>query len=333
MGLLTRRKSVPLPPPLPDAERVRLGVLGVGHLGQHHVRLAASLPEAKLVGIADLDVARAKKLAAQHGTEAYGDADALAGNVAAMIVATPTPSHYALTKKLLERGLHCFVEKPLTERVDEAEELIDLARQKNLVLQVGHVERFNPAVIEMAKHAKDPVFIEANRLGPYDPRVSHIGVVLDLMIHDIDIVLALTKDRVVRLDPIGAKVLSNHEDIVKATLYFSRGCRADLTASRVSLQKFRKIRVFQGDAYMSLDYAESSLKIYRKKVTVVKSLLDIAVQRPRLEKREPLLAELTHFVQCVKEGKTPLVSGQHGRDALEIALEIRRALKVHSLSA
>jgi predicted dehydrogenase len=236
-----------------------------------------------------------------------------------------------VAKALLERGLHCFVEKPLTERVEEAEEIIDLARTKNLVLQVGHVERFNPAVQEMAKHAQDPLFIEASRLGPYDPRVSHVGVVLDLMIHDLDIVLALVKDRVVRLDAVGGKVLSDHEDIVKVTLFFSRGCRADISASRVSLKRFRKIRVFQRDAYISLDYSERSLKIYKKKRPEIKSLFDVSIHRPRLEKKDALETELRHFVQCVREGKPPLVGGQHGRDALELALEIRKGLRLHSL--
>ncbi|MBL0350819.1 MAG: Gfo/Idh/MocA family oxidoreductase [Elusimicrobia bacterium] len=231
----------------------------------------------------------------------------------------------------MNRGWHCFIEKPLTERVEDAEEIIELARQKNLVLQVGHIERFNPAVVEMARQAKDPLFIEASRLGPFDPRVAHVGVVLDLMIHDIDIVLALAQDKVVRLDAVGGRVLSAHEDIVKATLFFSRGCRADISASRVSLKKFRKIRVFQKDAYLSLDYSERSLKIYRKKKDEIKSLLDIAVQRPRLEKKDPLESELRHFLQCVREGKAPLVSGSHGRDALELALEIRRSLRLHSL--
>jgi predicted dehydrogenase len=316
---------------LPDADRVPVAVIGVGHLGQHHVRLAAALPEARLVGILDQDAGRARKLAEQHHTRAFGSTDEVCREARAAVVATPTPTHYEVARTFLERGLHCFVEKPLTERLEQAEALMELARGKNLVLQVGHVERFNPAVVEMTRHAHDPVFIEASRLGPYDPRVSHVGVVLDLMIHDLDIVLALVRDRVIRLDAVGAKVLSEHEDIVKATLFFSRGCRADLTASRVSLKRFRKIRVFQKDAYMSLDYSDRSLKIYRKKRPVVKSLLDISVQRPRLTKQDALEAELRHFVQCVREGKPPLVTGQHGRDALELALEILKAVQVHSL--
>jgi predicted dehydrogenase len=329
MGLFFKTEPKPAAPAaVPEAERVPLAVIGVGHMGKHHARILAATPAAKLLGIVDRDPAAAAAAAKAHGVSAFTGIDQATGAKAA-VVATPTPTHYAIVKDLLTRGLHCFVEKPLTEKVEEAEELIELARRKNLVLQVGHIERFNPAVVEMSRQAKDPMFIEASRLGPYDPRVSHVGVVLDLMIHDLDIVLALVKDKVVRLDAVGAKILSAHEDIVKVTLFFSRGCRADITASRVSLKRFRKIRVFQSDAYMSLDYSERSLKIYRKKKAEVKSLLDVSVQRPRVPKIDALETELAHFVTCVREGKEPLVSGAHGRDALELALDIIRALHLH----
>jgi predicted dehydrogenase len=327
---LFARTSPVVPASVPDAERIPIGLVGVGRMGGYHARLLASIPQAKLVGIADMNLPRARELAAQYGAAAFSSADEFPASTKAVVIATPTPTHYPLAKTFLDRGWHCFVEKPLTEQVSEAEDLIDLAQRKGLVLQVGHIERFNPAVVEMARQAQNPLFIEVSRLGPFDPRVAHVGVVLDLMIHDLDIVLALTQDKVVRLDAVGGRVLSQHEDIVKATLHFSRGCRADISASRVSLKKFRKIRVFQNDAYMSLDYSDRSLKIYRKKTAEVKSLLDIGLQRPRLPKNDPLETELRHFLSCVREGKTPLVSGQHGRDALELALEIRRALVLHS---
>ncbi len=331
MGLFSLKKSTACEPRLLDSQRVSVGVVGVGNMGRHHARILSGLPAARLVGVADPDRSRAEALAREHGATAFLSGNNFPPTTQAVIIASPTPTHHRLAKTFLERGWHCFVEKPLTERVEEAEEIIELARRKNLVLQAGHIERFNPAVVEMAKHARDPLFIEASRLGPFDPRVAHVGVVLDLMIHDIDIVLALAKDKVVRLDAVGGRVLSPHEDIVKATLFFSRGCRADISASRVSLKKFRKIRVFQKDAYMSLDYSERSLKIYRKKRVEVKSLFDIAVQRPRLEKKDPLETELRHFLQCVREGKAPLVGGEHGRDTLELALEIRKTMNLHSL--
>ena len=252
-------------------------------------------------------------------------------DVRAVVLATPTPTHYVLAKVLLERGLHVFVEKPLTEKVEEAEELITLAQNRGLVLQVGHIERFNPAVMELTRHARDPLFIQADRLGPFDLRVAHVGVVLDLMIHDLDIVLALVKDKIVRLDAMGGKIFSAHEDIAKVTLHFSRGCRADITASRASLKKFRKIRVFQKDAYLSLDYSDKSLQVVQKKDGPLTSVFDMSVRHPKIEQKDALETELRHFIACVQEGKSPLVSGQHGRDALELALEIRRAMKVHSL--
>ncbi len=331
MGLFPRRRSAPAVPPLPDAERLAVGLVGVGVMGQHHARLLSGLPEARLAAISDLNLKKAEQLAAKYGAAAVPDPRRMPPDVRAVIIATPTPAHYGLAKDFLRAGLHCFVEKPLTERVEEAEELMSLAREKNLVLQVGHIERFNPAVEEMVKHARDPLFIEANRLGPYDPRTAHVGVILDLMIHDLDIVLALVKDRVVRLDAVGGKIFSDHEDIVKVTLHFSRGCRADVSASRVSLSKFRKIRVFQRDAYISLDYSERSLKIYRKKGPALRSLLDVSIQKPAVPKKDPLESELSHFIHCVRQGKPPLVGGEHGRDALELALEIRKELRLHSL--
>ena len=318
-------------PIVPESERIPIGVVGGGQMGRHHARILSTLRPARLVGIADLNLEKARELGALHGAPAFRSADEFPADTRAVVIAAPTPAHHALARSFLERGWHCFVEKPLTERVEDAEDVISLAREKNRVLQVGHIERFNPAVVEMVRQARQPLFIEANRLGPYDPRVANVSVVLDLMIHDLDIVLALAQDKVVRLDAVGGRVLSNQEDIVKATLFFSGGCRADISASRVSLKKFRKIRVFQKDAYMSLDYSERSLKIYRKKHDPIRSLLDVSIQRPRLEKKDPLETELLHFLQCVREGRPPLVGGTHGRDALELALEIRKSMRLHSL--
>lgn len=325
------KKKAPVVPALPDAQRLPIGLVGVGVMGQHHARLLGRIPEAKLLAIADLNVKKAAELAASHGAVGVASPGEFPPSIRAAVLAAPTPFHFILAKGLLEKGLHVFVEKPLTEKVEQAEELIALAQSKGLVLQVGHIERFNPAVMEMVRHAKDPVFIQADRLGPFDPRVAHVGVVLDLMIHDLDIVLALMRDKVVGLDAVGGKIFSDHEDIAKVTLRFSRGGRADISASRASLKKFRKIRVFQKDAYMSLDYGDKSLQIVRKKDGPLKSVLDLSVSSPKVEVRDALESELKHFISCVQEGKTPLVSGQHGRDALELALEVRREMKVHSL--
>ncbi len=309
---------------------MKIGVIGVGHLGQHHVKHLAAITEAELAGIYDANLAQAMTIAERHKTHVFHSLDEMAATCQAVTIAVSTPAHYDVAKFFLERGIHALVEKPLTSTLPQAEELIRLAQNKSLILQVGHIERFNPAVREMTKYVNKPAFIEVSRLGPYDPRVSHVGVVLDLMIHDLDIILSMVKEPVVRLDAVGGKVISDHEDIVKATLHFKGGCRADLSASRVTLKSYRKIRVFQHDAYISLDYSERSLKIFKKKKAEFKSLTDIEIIRPRLEKLDPLQQELLHFIQCVKTGKTPLVSGEHGRDALELAFEILENMSLHN---
>lgn len=309
---------------------MKIAVIGVGHLGQHHVKHLAHLPEAELAGIYDTNKDQAVEIAKRHNTRVFDTLEDVADTCEAVTIAVPTPAHYKVAKFFLSRGIHCLVEKPLTSTVEEAEELIQLSQDKNLILQVGHIERFNPAVREMAKFVRNPVFIEVSRLGPYDPRVSHVGVVLDLMIHDLDIILSMVNEPVVRLDAIGGKVISPHEDIVKATIHFKNGCRADLSASRVTLKKYRKIRIFQPDSYISLDYSERSLRVVRKKGAKFESLRDIEILRPRLDKVDPLQQELAHFVNCIKTGRKPLVSGEHGRDALELALEILKNMALHN---
>ena len=308
---------------------MRIGVVGVGHLGQHHVKHLAKMPGVEFAGLYDVDRGQAEKIARQNGVATIGSLPDMADRVDGVTVAVPTPAHFQVAEFFLSRGVHCFVEKPLTATVEESEKLIELASEKGVVLQVGHIERFNPAVVEMAKHVKAPAFIEVSRLGPYDPRVSHVGVVLDLMIHDLDIILSMVNEPVVRLDAVGGRVISPHEDIVKATLYFKNGCRADLSASRVTLKKYRKIRVFQPDAYLSLDYSERSLKIFRKKGPEFRSLRDIRMVRPRLEKVDPLERELAHFADCCKHGLSPLVSGVHGRNALGLAYDILKNMTLH----
>ncbi len=312
---------------------IPIGVIGVGHLGQHHARLLDQIKHASLEGVSDLDRKRVEQVAKACHTKAFTNYEHLLDHVKAVVISVPTPFHYQIGKECLERGLHCLIEKPLCEKVKEAEELIQIAQEKNLILQVGHVERFNPAVIAAQKFVKDPKFIEVNRLGSYDPRVAHIGVVLDLMIHDLDIVLFLVNSKVKSLEAFGAKVLSDHEDIAKCRLRFENGCIVDLSASRISLEQYRKIRIFQSDAYVSIDYARKDLKVYRKKKKLVKSFSDIEIVKPHLEKEEPLRLELEHFLDCIKEGKQPTVTGEHGRDALDLGLEILEQLHLHDVDA
>ncbi|MBI5554350.1 MAG: Gfo/Idh/MocA family oxidoreductase [Elusimicrobia bacterium] len=306
---------------------LKMGVVGIGRLGAHHARIVSSLPDVELVGICDINEPQVRKFARLYKTTAYPDYHQLLNKVDAISIAVPTPLHYQIAKDFIKAQVHCLIEKPITPALAEAEELLSMVKQNNLILQVGHIERFNPAVLEAQKYIHEPKFIEANRLGPYDPRVAQISVILDLMIHDIDIVLYLVQDRIVSIDAVGAKVLSQFEDIANARICFAHGCVANISASRVSLKKFRKIRIFQKDSYISLDYAKPGLKIYQKKKDEVTSLKDIKVIYPKLVKLEPLAEELKHFVSCVKEGRNSQVTGEQGRDALEIALEIMRKIK------
>jgi predicted dehydrogenase len=307
-----------------DIKRLKTAVVGAGSLGQHHARILASHPESGLKYIVDTDLKRGEKIAKAYNAVNISDFKDLIGKIDAAVISAPTQFHFSIAKPLLENGIHCLVEKPFTLNVGEAQELIEIAKSKNTVLQVGHVERFNPAIIAAAPFVNNPRFIEINRLGPYDPRTAHIGVVLDLMVHDLDMLFYLVKDKVVSVESHGAKVISQTEDIAKARVKFANGCVADVSASRITMDKYRKIRVFQNDAYISVDYAGKNAKIYKKKPGVEKmaSLLDIDVQKPKIPSNEPLFYELDNFLNSVKEGKKPLVAGEQGRDAVELALNI-----------
>lgn len=307
---------------------LRIGLIGAGRMGQFHAKLLAQNPQANFSAIVEADASRGQSLAKKFKTEYLKSPAELLGKVDAAIIATPTPTHHKIGMQLLEGGIACLIEKPIASTLGEAEDLIRASERSNRVLQIGHVERFNPAVIEAARHIKSPRFIEVSRLGPYDPRVADIGVVLDLMIHDLDMVLFLVGAEVTRVEAFGARVLSQHEDIAKVRLHFANGCIADLSASRVSLERYRRIRIFQRDSYLSLDYADRKLKIYKKKAAVVKSLTDIQILNPKLAKQDPLTLEIDHFIDCVLEGRSPRVSGKHGKDALQLAKEVLGHLKI-----
>ena len=314
-------------PTLPAAQRVRIAVIGAGRMGGYHAGHLTKMPQADLVGIVDEDQERAGALAKKHGVAAYAHPSEIISLVQAAVIATPTATHQSVGEQLLNQGIHCLIEKPLASTVEQADALIRVAQEKKAILQVGHVERFNPAVMEAVRHIRDPQFIEVNRLGAYDPRVADVGVIMDLMIHDLDIVLFLVGEPVTRVEAFGAKVLSNHEDIAKVRLHFANGCIADLSASRISLEKYRRIRVFQKDAYLSLDYAASDLKMFRKKSAVVKSLLDIERFHPTLQKQDVLAAELKHFLSCILDHKQPFVTGRHGREAIALGAKRAREFK------
>ncbi len=314
------------------ASRVRVGVIGAGRIGAHHARILCRLPEVDLVGVCDTNLWRAQLAAWKCNTVAVREYRDLLRRLDAVVIAVPTPKHREVGLEALGLGVHCLIEKPLAASVEEARELLELSEARKLVLQVGHVERFNPAVLEAIRHIRNPRFITVERLGPYDPRTSHIGVVLDLMIHDLDILLTLVGSEIESLEAVGAHVLSKHEDIANVRVRFKTGCLADLTASRISLEKCRKLRVFQADSYLSLDYASTSLKIYRKRSQVIKSLKDIEILRPKLDQAEPLKNEHLHWLDCIRHNRKPWPSAERGVEALKLALQIAEELERYEIS-
>jgi lipid-A-disaccharide synthase len=305
---------------------IRVAVIGVGHLGQHHARIYSQMKDVELVGVVDTDSKRAKKVALACQTSSYPDYLPLLDKVDAVSIAVPTELHYEISRDLLNAGVHVLLEKPMTQMLEDADELLHLAERKNLVLQVGHIERFNPAVSALNKVIKEPRFIECHRLGPFKLRAATTGVVMDLMIHDIDIILSLVASEVERIEAVGVSILSHEEDIASARVTFSNGCIANLTASRVTKEETRKIRIFQKDAYLSLDYINQELLVCHR-VIAPDGQVKIISSKPEIEKVEPLSLELEDFIGAIQRGQEPLVSGKAGRQALAIAREISRQVK------
>jgi predicted dehydrogenase len=300
--------------------KLRVGVVGVGHIGINHARLYSELPHAEFSAILETDAAKAEQLAAQYGVAAASSLEDFAERVDAASIATPTNSHFDIACPLLERGKHLLIEKPITDDPAHATELAQLAAERSLVLQVGHVERFNPVLSALEERLTHPRFIEAHRLSPYPNRSTDIGVVLDLMIHDLEIILHLVRSPVDTIDAVGVPVLSRGEDIANARLRFENGCVANITSSRISPERMRKIRVFQEDAYLSLDYQAQTGEIYRR--------ADGAITRHEveIEREEPLRRQLASFLECAATGRAPKVSGFQATAALELAVEITKRI-------
>jgi predicted dehydrogenase len=337
--------------------KVKTGVLGTGSLGQEHARIYAELAAegvVEFVGVYDLVPAAARKTAEKFQARAFASVPELAAVCDALSIVTPTATHFDLARNLLPQGKHLLVEKPMTDQAAHAAELVRLAQQHRCVLQVGHVERFNPVFHYLETVATQPRFIETHRLSPFPARSTDIGVVLDLMIHDLDVVLAFVKSPVTSVDAVGIPVLSQSEDIANARLRFASGCVANLTASRISPERMRKIRVFSGPlnpSYISLDYRAQEGFIYRvagdeaEESSLLKKLLhakDSAivsafagkkiVREPvPIAKEQPLKLELQHFVECVRAQQTPLVSGESAKRALDLAFEITRQIEAANL--
>jgi predicted dehydrogenase len=324
----------------------RVGVVGAGHIGRNHARLLAELAGPRFTAVNDENAHTAAEITKQYGGKATASLEEFATLIDAATIATPTPSHFAIAKFLLERGKHVLVEKPITETTEDARTLAALASERGLVLQVGHVERFNPVLSALEGSLSRPRFIESHRLSPYPSRSTEIGVVLDLMIHDLEIILHLVRSPLSAVDAVGVPILSKREDIANARLRFENGCVANITVSRVSPERVRKIRVFQEDAYLSLDYQaqegfihrlaredEVESSIFKKLLagsssTVVSQFAGKRIVREpvQIDKGEPLKRELADFIECARVGSQPKVSGSEATAALELALQITRQI-------
>ena len=304
---------------------IKAGVVGVGHIGLNHARLYHELEGAELTAVFDADHLLAKKVAERYRAIACVSLEEFAAHVDLATVATPTEYHHEVGMQLLQKGKHLLIEKPLAENREQAEELANLAAEKELILQVGHIERFNPALEALEEELQDPRFLEVTRLSPYPNRSIDVGVVLDLMIHDLEIVLHLVRSPVVQIDAVGVPVLSPGEDIANVRLLFENGCVANISASRISRNKVRKIRLFQQDTYLSLDYQKQSGYLLRLHGGKIKR------HRVKVERGEPLKRELAAFVECVASGGTPKVTGSQAAVALDLALTITRKIEEHHL--
>jgi len=303
-----------------DMDKVRVGVIGVGHLGARHAKTYKDNPNCLLVGICDTNQVRLDEISRSLSIPAFADYRRLLDKVDAVSISTPTKTHYEVALEFLKNKIHTLVEKPFTVNLREADRLIKVARRNDLILQVGHIERFNSAFAATKKLIQEPKFIECHRLSPFPNRSLDVGAVLDIMIHDIDIVLGLVPSPVKRIESVGINVLTQMEDIANARITFRNGCVANLTASRVSDEWMRKIRIFQKDTYISLDYKDAKASVYKK------SGGNITKEDLPIEKEESLQKELDAFIACVSEHKTPLVSGTIARDALKVALIIQKQI-------
>jgi predicted dehydrogenase len=306
---------------------LRVGVIGVGHLGRHHARLYAGLPQATLVGVADIDAERAKLIGERHQVPGYAQSAILLEQVDAVSVAVPTSAHHAVVTACLEAGVHVLVEKPIAVTVAEGRELVELARRRQRLLQIGHVERFNPAIRAVRPYVGRPGFIECHRLSPFGERGTDVDVVLDLMIHDLDMVLSFQPGPVEEVRAAGVPVLTKKIDIANARVSFASGCVANLTASRVSMTRMRRLRLFQRDAYISVDYQTRQGAICRR-VADSGGRPTIEVEEVRGGDEEPLKLELEAFLHAIANGTKPLVAGEDGVAALDLAYQVLDAIGI-----
>jgi predicted dehydrogenase len=308
-------------------DSIKTAVIGVGHLGKSHARILNNIPESKLTGICDIDENSLKSVSEAVGVKGYKDFRDLAGKVDAVCVVVPTNLHYEVASFFLKKGVHVLCEKPVTKNLAEARKLIELSHENNAFLQIGHIERFNSAFLSVKNEIKRPRFIECQRLGPYTPRVKDVGVVLDLMIHDIDLVLSLNPVPLERIHATGISVFSEHEDMANAHLLFQDGSMANINASRLTCDSIRKFRVFKDRSYFSIDFGKLSYKKMSfdgEKIEDNEFFIE--------QKTDALTMEIRHFIDCIINHREPMVTGEHGKDALEIALIILDRIKKGNIS-
>lgn len=305
-------------------ETIRAAVIGVGYLGRFHAQKYAAAAGCELVAVVDPRDETRSAVGAELGVRAVADHRELLGKVDAVSVVTPTPAHYAITRDFLEAGAHVLVEKPITDTPEQARELIELARRKGRILQVGHLERFNAAILAAEPYLRAPRFIECHRLAPYRERGTDVNVVLDLMIHDIDIVQTIVGAPIASIDAIGTPVFSDEIDIANARIRFENGCVANATASRVSLKTERKLRIFEDEAYLSIDLQQKILTLIRKKPGGVlePGQLPVTIEERSFDQGDALKAEIESFLDCIRTGREPIVPGEAGLRALETAMRI-----------
>ena len=321
---------------------LNIGVVGVGHLGKHHARIFTGLENCKLIGVYDRISERAEEIANLYQVKAFESLEALLAKVDAVDIAATTSDHYDLAKLVLQKGCHVFLEKPITSTLEQAKELLLLAEERKLKIQVGHIERFNPVIMPIIEEIKNPMFIESHRLAPFTPRGTDVPVVLDLMIHDIDLILSFIKSPITEIRASGVGIVTTSIDIATARLEFANGAIANVTSSRISLKKERKIRFFQKDAYISVDFQNQKTDILRKSPKFVLQLpnllagspdfdlekcLDIKEIVPTSNGKDALTMELASFVAAVNNNTRPIVTGEDGMRALEVALQILKTIE------
>jgi predicted dehydrogenase len=310
-------------------DRVKVGVVGVGYLGRYHAEKYANLPQTELVGVVDINPEKARKIASEFKTQSFTDYRDLIPHVKAVSIAVPTPLHCAIASDFLRQGVDVLLEKPITTTLEEAEALITLAHERNLILQVGHLERFNAAIVATWDSIRNPMFIESHRLSFFQERGTDVDVILDLMIHDIDIILNMVKSPVREIHAVGVPVISQHIDIANARIEFQNGCVANITASRISDKMMRKIRIFEPDAYISIDYAAKEVQVYRKVgQTSPGSYPDIVSEQISIDEKDSLEEEIKAFIHSVTTKEKPVVPGEAGKEALKVALEIIEQTRV-----